>query len=459
MARKRRSSAGACGDEVVRYLVRPRGAGVEAFDVPPGSVTRRGASRRLAALRSARRRGIEACDLDAMVRDYHGRIVRGGADTPLTGMQLVDMSPGEAERLGRDHPSLLVLRDRRIDLIRPVRPTSGVPKGRPAAADLWHLDRVGLGARSRRRLGVTGAGVTVAVLDTGVDASHPELSGAVRGAVRFDPATGAAIGEPTSFDTDGHGTHVAGLICGRTLGVAPGAEVFGAIMLPGGRGMLSDFVLALEWAGQEETVRIVNLSAGIPGWVEGMEETILDLRRVGVLPVVAVGNEGAGRTRSPGNYPDVISVGATARQGGVASFSGGGRMAAEGRSWTVPKLVAPGENVMSAVIGGGYEAWDGTSMAAPIVAGLAALLLEAHAGRELTVTDLEELLLESCARLDGPAVRQGRGLARVHRTLVSEPDRARKGKATPPRPPATRRTGTVGSPRHASGRHRRADSR
>ena len=391
----------------------------------------------MAEVRSLRRRDRRSLDLDAMVRDYRGTLVRGGAETPLTGIQLIEMAPDDAERLGRDQPALVVLRDRAIDLIRPVRRSPGASKVRPAAADLWHLGRIGLGGRTRARLSATGAGVTVAVLDTGIDGSHPELEGAVDAVVRFDPVSGAVIRAESCIDTDGHGTHVAGLICGRRVGVAPGAKAVGAVMLPGGRGMLSDFVLALEWAGQEESVQVVNLSAGIPGRVDGMQETIGDLRRVGVLPVVAIGNEGAGKTRSPGNYAEVLSVGAAARDGGVAAYSGSGRIADGVRRWSVPALVAPGEQVMSAVIGGGYEAWDGTSMATPIVAGLAALLIEAHGGGDLTVADLETLLLESCTRLDGPVGRQGRGLARVHRTLRTSPPARHAPVAKPP--PAQRR--------------------
>lgn len=452
MVRKRWSAAGHDGEAKVRYLVRPRRSVVEELDIPARTLSRRGRARRLETLRIKRRHDRETTAIDAMVRDYRGRVVRGGTEAPLTGMHLVDITPADADRLGRDHPGLVVLRDRALDLIRPVRRPETVPTGRPATADLWHLERVGLGARGRRRLSATGSGVTVAVLDTGVDASHPELAGAVRGGVRFDVDRGAVIAEPTSFDTEGHGTHVAGLICGRRVGVAPGAKVFGAIMLPGGRGMLSDFVLALEWAGQEESVQIVNLSAGIPGWIDGMQETILDLRRVGVLPVVAVGNEGAGRTRSPGNYPHVVSVGAAARGGGVAGFSGGGRISAEGRSWTVPALVAPGEQVMSAVVGGGYEAWDGTSMAAPIVAGLAALLLEAHGTGDLAVADLEGMLLESCARLDAPGARQGHGLARVHPGLVSGDALRHPPAAKPPRRATRRKGASAGSARSPSAR-------
>ena len=250
--------------------------------------------------------------------------------------------------------------------------------------------------------------MTVAVLDTGVDQSHPELNGQVAGAYTFDVQAWQGIAMRPSTDTDQHGTHVAGLVCGHRVGVAPRAKVLSGVMIPRGRGNISDFILAMEWVGRIETVQIINISAGIPGYLPEMREAVSGLLRLGVLPVIATGNEGRNRTRSPGNYAEPLSVGASTKASGVAGFSSGGTLIVDSHQYVVPDLVAPGENVYSCIPGGSYDAWDGTSMATPIVSGVAALVLEQNP--EITVADLIEHVLAHCRSLGLPADRQGRGL-------------------------------------------------
>jgi subtilisin family serine protease len=336
------------------------------------------------------------------------------SSTPITGTKVVDMTTEEAERFRREVPDALVLRDQPIELIRPLRVTAQA-KQKLTTTDRWHLQAIGLQAVRKKGFGGTGQGVTVAVLDTGIHPSHPELDGRLGKAYSFDVSQWTAIPMTKSKDTDGHGTHVAGLICGKTVGVAPGARVVNAIMLPQGRGNLSDFLLALEWAGQQPDVQIVNMSAGIPGYVPEMLTAVAGLLSVGVLPIFAIGNEGRNKTRSPGNYVEVVSVGATNSRGRVASFSGGGAIVADNHRTILPDLVAPGEGVYSCVMGGGYEAWDGTSMATPIVSGVAALVLEKYP--TIRVTDLVEELLTTCKDLKQAEDRQGQGLIQVRAAL------------------------------------------
>lgn len=182
-------------------------------------------------------------------------------------------------------------------------------------------------------------------------------------------------------------------------------------MIPGGRGNLSDFILALEWAATQPEVQIVNMSAGIPGYLPQMRAAVADLLYDGIFPVIAVGNEGRNKTRSPGNYIEVTSVGASNRDGRVSNFSGGGTIVADNHQYIVPDLVAPGEGVYSSVMGGGYEAWDGTSMATPIVSGVAALILEKHS--DIRVTDLQGEIMNACKDLNFAPDRQGAGLVQV----------------------------------------------
>jgi len=429
--------------KVERYLVRPRESVVGSIQSAARSLKPQDRSGRATAVRSARVSDNQRLQIRAMLQDHHAKIVHGGPQTAMTGVQVVDMSAADAERLRREQPGMMVLRDRRLELIRPVRTTSATAS--PSADSLWHLDAIGLTAAIRANRSLTGKGVRIAVLDTGVDASHPELGGRRIDAFRFNTTTWKATPQKTSTDTEGHGTHVAGLICGQKVGVAPGASVTSGITIPNGDGMLSDFVLALEWVANRDEIQIVNMSAGIPGWVDGMRDVVADLVALGIVMVVATGNEGPNRTRSPGNYVEGISVGASTRNGEVASFSSGGRLTSDAHVWTVPDLVAPGKGVTSCVVGGGYEAWDGTSMATPIVSGIAALLLEQHSSR-LGVIDLQELLFESCRNLGAPAERQGRGLVSVNPSIIKKAPastgKKKVAKAGKPHSSASRKRGS-----------------
>lgn len=343
------------------------------------------------------------------------------AQTPVTGTKIIEMSEEEASKLRQELPELVIMRDRPVGLIEPAK-TAEATKTKVLKKDLWHLDAIGLTDVRKRGFAGTGKGVTIAVLDTGIDATHPELVGRVNGAYSFDVNKWQTSFNATSIDTWGHGTHVAGLICGKNVGVAPEAKVVNGIMLPGGKGNISDFILALEWAASDPSISIVNISAGIPGNVPDMMSSIADLLGIGILPVVAAGNEGRNKTRSPGNYVDSLSVGASNRESRVSSFSSGGVLVADNHRYEVPDVVAPGEQVWSSVMGGGYEAWDGTSMATPIVSGVAALILEKYP--TITVTELMEGIVTSCKNLtyknivskktlNYPPERQGSGLIQV----------------------------------------------
>lgn len=342
----------------------------------------------------------------------------------VSGSVVLRMSEEAADELRRELPDLLLVRDQPLDLIRPSA-AAGTLTSSPSIQDLWHLRSIGLEAARKAGFKGTGAGVLVAVLDTGIDEEHQELAGRVAGAVRFDGASQTSVPFSPSIDTDGHGTHVAGLICGKRVGVAPAVRVVNGLMIPNGRGWISDFVLALEWAGNYNGVQIVNMSAGLPGYLEGMHDVVAGLLAVGVLPVIATGNEGRNQTRSPGNYSEPLSVGASTRDNRVASFSSSGIIVADSHEYTVPDVIAPGKDVYSCVVGGGYEAWNGTSMATPIVSGIAALVLERYP--LIHLTDLVDLLLETSIRLADAPERQGRGLVQVEAANDTRKAGARKG--------------------------------
>lgn len=342
------------------------------------------------------------------------------------GAAVMDLTDGQAEQLRKDLPNLSVTPDRKMQLIEPSRPRPSVAgvKKKLSPRDRWHLRAVGIvNASGRRTHEYTGKGVTVAVMDTGIAGGadgHKEFKrpnspgGVIRAAYRFDTNLWKAIPHLVGEDTNGHGTHVAGLVAGATVGVAPNATIIDAAVMPNDGGCnLSDFLLALEWAATDPRIQIVNLSAGIPGFEPGLQEVCERLEAFGVLLVAAVGNEGRNRTRSPGNYRSVLSVGASTPDQRIASFSGSGELIVDNHSYIVPTVVGPGHQVYSCVpgVGNTYEPWDGTSMATPVVSGLAALHLEKDPKINLTV--LKELIYENAEyNDDNEPRRQGGGIVR-----------------------------------------------
>lgn len=180
------------------------------------------------------------------------------------------------------------------------------------------------------------------------------------------------------------------------MGVAPEAELLSAMVIEGGN-IIARVLSGMNWA-IENGAKVLSMSLGIRGWVEDWVPIVQQLRARGVLPVIAVGNEGPGTSRSPGNYAESLSVGALGQNGNVAAFSSSQTFLRDTDA-IVPDLVAPGVGVISAVPAGGFMAMDGTSMATPHVAGLAALLFSASPGA--TVDQVENAIFKSCVLLPG----------------------------------------------------------
>lgn len=266
--------------------------------------------------------------------------------------------------------------------------------------------------------GLTGKGVLVGHLDTGVDGQHASLQGAIRYFAEFDVFGRQVLPDPAPWDSDDHGTHTAGTIAarpvrGRHIGVAPGADLASAMVIEGGQ-VVARVLGGMDWA-VGRGCRILSMSLGLRGyWTDFLPLTQI-LRQRGVLPVFAAGNEGPGTSRSPGNYAEALSVGASERGGEIAWFSSSQRFARTADP-LVPDLVAPGVSVISARPGTGYLSMDGTSMATPHVAGLAALLLEAVPGAG--VDELERAIFGSCVlEPEMPVDRANRGIPDAPRAL------------------------------------------
>ena len=210
-----------------------------------------------------------------------------------------------------------------------------------------------------------GKGVKVAVIDTGIDYTHPELTGQVDGGYSAITKTE----NPADYaDDNGHGSHVAGTIAAHkdgkgVVGVAPGARLYAVKVLDAdGSGNLSDVIDGIVWAAKNH-MDVANMSLGAPVDSEAMKRAVRFARGSGVVVVAAAGNSG-GSVGFPGAYEDVIAVAASDFQDKLASFSSRG-----------PEVdfIAPGVDILSAKMGGGFASYSGTSMASPHVAGLAAL--------------------------------------------------------------------------------------
>jgi subtilisin family serine protease len=290
-----------------------------------------------------------------------------------------------------------------------------------------------IGAPAAWDAGLTGAGVKVAVLDTGVDQTHPDLAGREIAERNFSAA-------PDNVDRVGHGTHVASIAAGdgaksggKFRGIADGASVLdGKVLDDNGSGTESEIVAGMEWAAQQGA-DIVNMSFGghSAQAVDPVEQAVESLSaQHGVLFVAAAGNSGgSGTIDSPGSAPSALTVGAVDRENGLAPFSSRGPVGGEVK----PDVTAPGVGIVAAesaagTIGNpvedGYVALSGTSMATPHVAGAAALLAQRHP--DWTGQQLKSALTGSAAPTPGlSAYDQGAGRVDVARaldqTVVSEP--------------------------------------
>lgn len=331
-----------------------------------------------------------------------------------------------------------------------------------AAGVCWNLREINV-PQAWAQFGVRGAGVTVASLDTGVLYTHPQLVQQYRGYRGpdqfdhnynwFDPDF--KLREPT--DMQGHGSHTLGSILAggngspeqRIFGVAPEARWIAAQGCEGKSCDADELIAAAQWLlaptnldglepRPELRPHIINNSwGGVPSnktsqWYAGYTAA---WRAAGILPIFAAGNRTEADCSSmdvPGEYADVIAVGATTREGVIAKFSSRGP-SGDGR--LKPDLSAPGKGVVSTYIGatpsGATASLDGTSMATPHVAGVAALLYSANPSLIGDYDSTYTLLTASARRLnlqgsndcglgpDGANQIYGYGMIDAHATLAA----------------------------------------
>lgn len=255
----------------------------------------------------------------------------------------------------------------------------------------WHLHEFGI-QQLRDKFGVSGKGAKIAVIDTGVDASHPQFQGRV---VAHD-CTGEGAG-----DVDGHGTHC----CGISMAVAPGAEIHSfKVFDVSGRAVHRNIMTALAKVNAMG-FHVVNMSLGSGQPSQAMMMALLELNACGTLICCAAGNEGGhdnpdaprfGTISFPAGFNSTLAVGSVDKKRVRSPFSSSG-----------PKIsiMAPGQGVWSSWTGGGMACLSGTSMASPFMAGVLALLHEACSKRALKPLNLSEVLYAaalSCNEMEAP---------------------------------------------------------
>ncbi|WAZ27184.1 S8 family peptidase [Streptomyces cinnabarinus] len=293
-----------------------------------------------------------------------------------------------------------------------------------------------IGAPKAWSAGYDGKGVKIAVLDTGVDANHPDLKDQVIAAKNFTPAA-------TAEDKVGHGTHVASIAAGtgaksggKYKGVAPGAQVLnGKVLDDTGSGDDSGILAGMEWAA-EQGAQVVNLSLGgmdTPE-VDPLEAAVNKLSaEKGILFAIAAGNSGPESVGSPGSADAALTVGAVDDKDKLADFSSTGPRLGDGA--IKPDVTAPGVDITAASAKGslieqevgekppGYLTISGTSMATPHVAGAAAILKQQHP--EWTYAELKGALTASTKGGKYTPFEQGSGRIQVDKaikqTVIADP--------------------------------------
>ena len=325
-----------------------------------------------------------------------------------------------------------------------------------------------VGARAvQDYLGYTGAGVGVAIIDSGITSWHDDLTNKSSkvypyGNQRVSKFVDFVNGRTQPYDDNGHGSHVAGIIGGNgydsngdKAGIAPGASLISLKVLDGnGQGTISNIIAALNWVAANATkynIRVVNMSVGAgvyeSYWTDPLTLATKALTDKGIVVVAAAGNMGKGKDgklqwgaiTAPGNAPWVLTVGASSTMGTLtrsddqmADYSSSGPTAYDFAA--KPDLVAPGTGTVSLAVPGSlfystkvanllsgtlslgvkpYLALSGTSMAAPVVSGTVALMFQANPN--LTPNFIKAILQYTSQRYPGySALRQGAGFLNTY---------------------------------------------
>ncbi|WP_163537364.1 S8 family peptidase [Gracilibacillus sp. YIM 98692] len=333
-----------------------------------------------------------------LIKNYGGEVKRQYQYMPVVSVKLSEKA---AKALAKNAKVEYIEPDGRVKAIGQETPW-GVP----------HVK-----ATEVQESGITGTGVKVGVLDTGVDFLHEDLN--VSGGATFVSDT------DNYMDDNGHGTHVAGTVAAQNntigvIGVAPKVELYGIKVLDqSGYGSYSDVIAGIEWA-TTNNLDILNMSFSGETGSRTLQRALDNAYNSGVLLVGAAGNNGfdrKGNVGYPAKYDSVIAVGAIDQQNNRADFSSVGREL---------EIMAPGVTIKS-TIPGGYAFSSGTSMAAPHVVGVAALLSESSP--ELDNIQVRNRLNDTATNL-GDSFYFGNGLVDAQAAISTLETTSTKGNGT-----------------------------
>lgn len=328
-------------------------------------------------------------DIDlGLIKGKGGELARQYKYMPVIAVKLPEQA---VQSLSKNPTISYIEQDRKIQAIGQVTP--------------WGIKHSG--GINAQQTGVTGLGIKIGIIDSGIDYTHEDLQ--VKGGATF------VEGTTNYMDDNGHGTHVAGTVAALTndvgvLGMAPQSDLYAIKVVDQfGGGSYSDVIAGIEWA-ISNNMDIVNMSLGGTSGSKTLKTAVDNAYERGILLVAAAGNNGydkKGTITYPAKYDSVVAVGAIDSNDNRANFSSVGRDL---------ELMAPGVGIISTVLGG-YGSYDGTSMASPHVAGAAALVWEAKSG--LNNIELRNVLNESALTL-GDSFSYGNGLIDVLKALNYE---------------------------------------
>lgn len=298
-----------------------------------------------------------------------------------------------------------------------------------------------VGSRAINDTGLTGKGVGIAIIDTGVY-THPDLTKPTNRIIAFKDFVN---NKQNPYDDNGHGTHCAGDAAGngysyggKYKGIAPDANIISVKVLDGaGKGNTSNILAGMQWVldnKEKYNIRVVSLSLGdkvsLPNNVDPMVRGCEKLTANGLVVVVAAGNDGPERRTitTPGISSSVITVGALddkrtfdTKDDVVAEFSSRGPTQS---GKTKPDILAPGVNIVSLNKGSSdgfskpYRTASGTSMATPMIAGASALILEKNPS--LTPDEVKSLMLKNAKKIGNESIyAQGHGILDLKSTIKS----------------------------------------
>lgn len=307
--------------------------------------------------------GLTSLEKQEKIHRAGGRIKRALKRLNVVAAQLPEE---DIQRLKNDPTVAYVEED---SVVRAVEPFAAMGAPSQEYLDSWGVSRIG--ADLAAQAGFTGAGIKVAVLDTGIDYNHPDLKDNYRGGYNFvydndDPFDDSM----SAYVPTGHGTHVAGIIGARNngtgvVGVAPDVSLYAVKVLNAGlAGDVSDIIAGIEWA-INNNVQIISMSIGSNLYSEALREACDRAAQAGIILVAAAGNFNNSSIEYPAAFDSVIAVTATRPDDTRPLYNYGPQM----------ELAAPGVGIKSTVPGGGYGYLTGTSQAAPHVTGVVALLL------------------------------------------------------------------------------------